>query len=82
MKSLIAFVCLIVLSGCAENITYQHLDMNGAVDPHPNNEQLQRDLALCRTQAAMVPDEGWLGAAEVGATIQNCLRAKGWVKMQ
>jgi hypothetical protein len=68
------------LTGCAKTV-YDHVDLNGAAD-HPSDEQYQRDAALCRNQGAMVPEEGAMGGLIAGSVIQNCMRAKGWVKHQ
>lgn len=70
----------LLLTGCAKTV-YDHVDLSGAVD-HPSGEQYQRDAAQCRNQGAMVPEEGAMGALIAGSVIENCLRAKGWVKRQ
>jgi hypothetical protein len=61
---------------------YDHLDMSGAAEPHPNEEQFQREFAECRNQGAMKQvNDGW-DALIVGNIIQNCMRSKGWVARQ
>ena len=71
---------LLALTGCASE-TY--------IKAGASDEDYQRAIAGCRVQAAMVPNTG-IGAmgddlfhtAIVGQTIQNCMRAQGWVIKQ
>ena len=80
MRLILIIVAALSLAACAEKIVYDHLDMSGAVDPHPNGEQFQREFAECRNQGAMKPvEDGWDVLIQ-GNIIQNCMRAKGWVK--
>jgi uncharacterized protein YceK len=73
----IAIGVLLALAGCA-SVTYIK---DGASD-----EDYQRAIAGCRVQAAMVPNTGdgstgdnLFHTAIVGQTIENCMRAQGWV---
>lgn len=81
MRRVITAIALaLLLAGCAKTV-YDHVDLNGVAD-HPSGEQQQRDAAQCRNQGAMVPEEGAMGALIAGSVIENCMRAKGWVKHQ
>ena len=79
-RPIVTLVLALLLIGCAKTV-YDHVDLNGAPD-HPSGEQYQRDAAQCRNQGAMVPEEGNMGALIAGSVIENCMRAKGWVKRQ
>lgn len=53
-----------------------------------SDEDYQRAIAGCRVQAAMVPTTGngsmgdnLFHTAMVGKTIENCMRAQGWVTL-
>jgi hypothetical protein len=71
---------LLALTGCAS----MNYTKAGASD-----EDYQRAIAGCRVQAAMVPNTGdgstgdnLFHTAIVGQTIQNCMRAQGWIVKQ
>lgn len=80
-EKLIAILMLLTLAGCATTPTRY-------VKPGATEEDYQRALAGCRVQGAMVPP----AAAGAGAgdelvqtaimmqTIENCMRAQGFVK--
>jgi hypothetical protein len=79
-KSSMAFMILLLLAGCAT--TQTKYIKAGATD-----EDLQRALAGCRVQGAMVPTAAGSGAGEelfqtavMMQTIDNCMRAQGFVK--
>lgn len=69
---------LLILTGCA-SAKY--------VKEGASNEDHERALAGCRVQAAMVQNTGngsvgdnLFHTAIVGKTIENCMRAQGWVQ--
>lgn len=72
-------VCgLLILGGCASD---------KYVKEGASNEERERALAGCRVQAATVPNTGngsagdnMFHTAMVMQTVQNCMRAQGWVK--
>ena len=83
MRGVILLLLIAGLGGCATTPpVYDHLDMTGKVDPSPNKEMFQRDIADCRTRGAMVPGDSLMDVAIAGAVIKNCMRSKGWVKRE
>lgn len=81
-KTSIAILMFVALGGCAT--TSPNYVKAGATD-----EELQRALAGCRVQGAMVPTGAGEGAGEelfqtaiMMQTIDNCMRAQGFVKKQ
>jgi hypothetical protein len=79
-KTSIAIVMLLTLAGCASPKYVKA----GATD-----EDYQRALAGCRVQGAMVPNAQGTGAGDelfrtaiMMQTIENCMRAQGFVKQQ
>lgn len=67
-----ALAVAIACGGCAMTLHYSK--------PGASDEELQRTLAGCKVQAAMVPEQGAVGAMIAGQTRDNCMRAQGWVR--
>lgn len=84
-KKSIFILTLLVLTGCAIGPDKPML----YAKPGATDEELQRTIAGCRVQGAMVPDSGAGGAgvelfhtAMMMQTVDNCMRARGFVRMQ
>ena len=78
-KKSMAILIYSTLAGCATPQTIY-------VKPGASDEEFQRALAGCRVQGAMVPPATGTGAGEelfqtaiVMQTIENCMRAQGFV---
>ena len=68
---------VLALVACAPAPIYQRAPGNDASD-----EQLQRDNAACKAQAAGIPYSG-SGAVDyvnISSFLTNCMRAKGYVR--
>jgi hypothetical protein len=79
-EKLVAILMLLTLAGCATTPTKY-------VKPGATEEDFQRALAGCRVQGAMVPAAAGTGAGDelfqtaiMMQTIENCMRAQGFVK--
>jgi hypothetical protein len=72
----VALIVITLLAGCATPPTaYRSLDGR-------SDEARARVLANCKVKAAMVPDEGWAGAAMAESVRDNCMRAEGFVRVE
>jgi hypothetical protein len=71
---LVASVALSLCS-CAQTLAYEHVGP-GASD----QETMTRTLARCKSQAALIPEEGAVGGLMAMNTRDNCMRADGWVR--
>jgi hypothetical protein len=80
MRGLLLLAAFAALSGCAETPIYDHVDLTGKIDPAPNQELFQRELADCKTRGAMVPGNSVVDAMITVNVIKNCMRSKGWIK--
>ena len=80
MRGLVLLLILVAFTGCAETPIYDHVDLTGKIDPSPNQELFQRELADCKTRGMMVSGDSVVDAMIAGNVIKNCMRSKGWIK--
>jgi hypothetical protein len=71
MKLIIAIGLAALLLGCA-TAPIRYVKTGGT------EEEMQRTIAACKVQAAMIPVNDLVGAGVAIQTRENCMRAQGW----
>jgi hypothetical protein len=75
-----AIAIALLLAACAPTVYHR--------PPGATSEQFERQIARCRMNAAMIPPpapsndpgDALFHTAIVGKTIENCMRAEGYIK--
>lgn len=72
MRGLVIILAVLALAGCVRVVKPEYRAQAGG-----NVEQLARDNADCKAQAAMLPYEDYFRTL---AFLDNCMRARGYIR--